>query len=105
MAGQQERRAEDHRIEMIMQSLGRMENAIDRMAEAITKLAVIEERQQSDRKSIDQITASITSIDSRLDALERAAPQQAQVTTWVTSAVWAAAGIACVFVLNKLGIM
>ena len=53
----------------------------------------------------EKTTAKLEAIDSRVDGLEAAAPQSAQVHQWVTSAVWAAAGLACYIVINKLGLM
>lgn len=106
MAGQeQNRRAEDVRFEAMQRAMERMETHMMRLADAVSKLAVIEERQSADRAAISKIADSIEKIDGRLDALEKAAPESARVTTWVTSAVWAAAGLACYVVINKLGLM
>lgn len=99
------RRADDPRIEWLVESNKDIKMSLEKLADAVTKLAIIEERQQNDRAALERLALAVEKIDDRLDTLERAAPQQAQVATWVTSAVWAAAGIACVFVLNKLGIM
>ena len=117
------RRATDPVIEMIAHKLGRVEASVDKMAEAVTKLAVIEERQTSDRQALERAFMAIQKTDERcalmfektvekleklegrIDKLDAAAPANAQVQQWVTSAVWAAAGLAAYIVINKLGLM
>ena len=83
----------------------RMETAIGKMADAVTKLAVIEERQDRVRSevaamgehiidirkqhndSIQRIASRVESLESRIDTLERAEPMNAQVRRWVFGAV------------------
>lgn len=108
---------------MIAHKLGKVEHSVDKMAEAVTKLAVIEERQTSDRAALERAFMAIQKTDERctamfekcveklektdgrIDQLEAAAPANAQIQQWVTSAVWAAAGLAVYVVVHKLGLM
>lgn len=117
------RRGVDPVIEMIAHKVGRMEQSMDKLTEAITKLAVIEEKQTADRQALERAFMAIQksdercqllyektvekleAIDARVDGLEATAPQNAQVQQWVTSAVWAAAGLGVYIVINKLGLM
>lgn len=89
----------------MQRSIERMEGHLMRMADAIAKLAVIEDRQANDRSVILKMQDGIDKIDARLDALERVAPANERVSGWVHSALWAAAGLACYIVINKLGLM
>lgn len=118
-----ERRRPDPIIEMIADKVVRMESAMDKLTDAITKLAVIEEKQSADRQALERAfmaiqksdercqllfektSAKLDAIDGRVDGLEAAAPQTAQIQQWVTSAVWAAAGLGAYIVINKLGLM
>lgn len=117
------RRGTDPIIEMIAHKVGNMERSMDKLTEAITKLAVIEEKQSADRAalerafmaiqktdercsaSFEKLVEKLEAIDARVDGLESAAPQTAQIQQWVTSAVWAAAGLGAYIVINKLGLM
>ena len=117
------RRKPDPLIGFIAQKVDRMEHSMDKLTEAITKLAVIEEKQSADRAALERAfmaiqksdercqllfektTQKLEAIDARVDGLEAAAPQTAQVQQWVTSAVWAAAGLGAYIVINKLGLM
>ena len=44
-------------------------------------------------------------LEARVDKLEADAPLQAQTSHWVLSAVWAAAGLAVMFIGKKLGLI
>jgi len=87
-----------------------------KLTEVMTRMAVAEESQARDRrdfldskaetaKLMEKIVMRLDKTDERVDSLERAAPANAQVQQWVTSAVWAAAGLAVYVVINKLGLM
>lgn len=103
MAGQeQNRRADDPRIEALQRTMERMETHMMRLADAVSKLAVIEERQSTDRATINKMAESIEKIDARLDALEQQAPMTAQTNEWVGRAVWAAAAAAATYVMTKI---
>lgn len=135
------RRGVDPMIEIIMHDIKRsrqeivsLKESMDKVGEALTKLAVIEERQSTDKAALERafmaiqktderanlmfekmgaqmekrdelMTKNIDLIDTRLNTLESAAPQSAQVTQWVTSGVWAAAGLAVYIIINKLGLV
>ena len=117
------RRSTDPTIEMIAHKVVGMERSLDKLTEAITKLAVIEEKQSADRAALERAFMAIQKTDERcalmfektvekleklegrIDTLDAAAPANAQVQQWVTSAVWAAAGLAVYVVINKLGLM
>ena len=102
-------RGTDPMIEVIMHKVTKMENSIDKLADAITKLAVVEERQTADRAALERAFTAIQKsdercadafqktvdklekIESRIDVLESAAPITAQTNQWVSKALWAAA--------------
>ena len=101
----------------------KMELAIGKMADAVTKLAVIEERQDRVRsevvamgerildirkqhnESIQRIATRVESLESRIDTLERTEPMNAQVRQWVISAILAASVAAVVFVAGRAGLL
>lgn len=116
------RRATDPVIEMIAHKLGRVEESVDKMADAVTKLAVIEERQVSDRQALERAFMAIQKTDERcsamfekcveklektdgrVDALEAAAPESKQTSEWVKGALYGAAGLAAMFVAKQAGL-
>ena len=116
-------RGTDPMIEVIMHKVTKMDNSIDKLADAITKLAVVEERQTADRAALERAFAAIQKsdercaeafektvdklekIESRIDVLESAAPITAQTNQWVSKAMWAAAAAFAMYVAKKIGII
>ena len=110
-------------IELIAHKVTKMESSIEKLAEAITKLAVIEERQMADRvalerafqaiqktdersmEAMEKLMAKLEKDEGRIDVLEQAAPVNAQTSQWVQQALWGAASVACVVALSKLGML
>jgi DNA repair ATPase RecN len=100
----------------------RLEASIAKMADAVTKLTVIEERQAQDRKemadlrsalaeivrkhdaSADRIMTAVERLDDRVNALEKAEPMNAQTRRWVVGALGMLATIFVYAVANLLGL-
>ena len=111
-----------------------MRNGIDKMTEAITKLAIFEERQThmilaqerafkalervehrqceherncrlQEKELREEIAKEAKTLALRVDALEKAEPMQAQTSKWVMAAVWGAAGLLGLFVAKRLGLV
>ena len=118
-----DRRKPDPMIEMISHKVSRIELSMDKLTEAITKLAVVEEKQaaasaalerafmaiqKSDERcqlTFEKTVAKLEKVENRVDALEAAAPMQAQTSQWVNNAIWAAAALAGSVVVHKLGLL
>ena len=112
-------RKDDRVIEVIATKMDAMHSdmqdmkvAVRGLTDAITKLALIEERQTQAALALERAFRVIEKLEqkqadaeSRIDTLERDAPMQRQTSVWVTSAVWAAAGLACLIALKKLGML
>lgn len=117
------RRASDPLIEIIVDKVSKVEASVDKLTEAITKLAVIEERQFTDRQALERAFEAIQrsdercvamfekcvfkleKIESRTDSLEKDAPMNKQIQSWVIKALWACAAFAALIVTNKLNLL
>ena len=135
------RRAEDKnvqvlstKIEGLAQDMSEMKHGIAKMADALTKLAIVEERQtqtilaqerafkalerveerqrlhelmfKDQEKVLRQLIAdSNERLSVRVGELEKAEPMQAQTSKWVTAAVWGAAWLLAMFVAKQLGLV
>ena len=93
-----------HHIQRIREDQHAMRTAIERMSEAVTRLALVEERQAAASSEIDRMARALEKLDERLRHLEMAEPMQAKATEWVQSAVWAAAAAAVMFMAGKAGL-
>ena len=135
------RRAEDKnvqvlatKIEGLAQDMSEMKHGITKMADALTKLAIVEERQtqtilaqerafkalerveerqrthelvcKDQEKGLRQLIAdSNERLSGRVAELEKAEPMQEQTGKWVMAAVWGAAGFAALLIAKQLGLV
>ena len=101
---------------------GRMEDSIARLAEAVSKLAVIEERQVQDRKEmadlrallgemgkkhdhiIERVMQAVERVETRVDDLEKHEPLNRQARTWIFGGLAMLATIFIYALANILGL-
>jgi len=93
-----------HDVQHIRENQESMKKAIERMSEAVARLAIVEERQAATSQAIERVMAAVEKIDERVRRLEIAEPMQAKTSEWVQSAIWAAAAAAVMFVAGKAGL-
>ena len=132
------RRAEDKnmqvlatKIEGLAQDMNEMKHGIAKMADALTKLAIVEERQtqtilaqerafktlerveerqrqhelqcRDQDKEVRQLIAdSNERLSIRVTELEKAEPMQAQTSKWVTAGVWGALALLASFIVPRI---
>lgn len=103
-------------VAVLLDKVTKMETSLEKVADAMTKLAVIEERQGADKAALERAFGAITKVDERcasaseqmskrLAALELAAPMNNQTTKWATTMLWAAAAAAAMYVARKVGLV
>ena len=100
------------RLGLLSADVGELKETLREIASAVTRLALVEERQMQTNealsrafKQIDKLDLKLVGLEQRLIALERVQPIQQQTSSWVMSAVWAAAGAAVVFIAKKAGVL
>ena len=132
------RRAEDKnvqvlatKIEGLAQDMSEMKHGITKMADALTKLAIVEERQtqiilaqerafkalerveerqrthelvcKDQDKEVRQLIAdSNERLSARVGELEKAEPMQAQTSKWVAAGVWGALALLASFIMSRI---
>ena len=118
------------KIENLGEDIGEMKNGITALAAAVTKLAVVEERQthmilaqerafkslerveqrqsehekacRQQEKDLAYLVSTTTALlSTRIDILEKAEPLQAQTSKWILTAVWGSLAFLVAFVFNK----
>ena len=118
-----------HKVDVLLESHRRLEanqtkieDSIARLAEAVSKLAVIEERQVQDRKemadlrallgdmakkhdrSTERVMQVVERLETRVDTLEKAEPMNKQVRTWLFGGMALIATIFIYALANILGL-
>jgi len=89
-------------VQHIRSDQSSMRSAIERMSEAVARLALIEERQSSASQAIERIIEMLTKLEERVRHLEIAEPAQQKTTIWVDKALWAALAGALTFIVGKI---
>ena len=119
------------KIEGLAQDMNEMKHGITKMADALTKLAIVEERQtqtimaqerafkalerveerqrthelvcKDQDKEVRQLIAdSNERLALRVGELEKAEPMQAQTSKWVTAGVWGALALLASFIVPRI---
>ena len=119
------------KIEGLSQDMNEMKHGIAKMADALTKLAIVEERQtqtilaqerafkalehveerqrmhelvcKDQDKEVRQLIAdSNERLSARIVELEKAEPMQAQTSKWVTAGVWGALALLASFIVPRV---
>lgn len=93
------------KMDLLHSDMQEMKEVQKTMSEAITRLAVIEERQSNTISAQERAFKVLDLLESRLDALEKEAPMQKQASQWVVAAVYGAAGLAVMFVAKTVGLI
>jgi len=79
-----------------------IKSALKDLTSAITKLALIEERQTVTNTALERAFGAISRVEDRLSELERLQPINNQSRMWVERAVLALAGAALVFIWDQM---
>ena len=119
------------KIDGLSQDMSEMKHGIAKMADALTKLAIVEERQtqtilaqerafkalerveerqrqhelqcRDQEKEVRQLIAdSNERLSERVAELEKAEPMQEQTSKWVTAAVWGALALLASFIVPRI---
>lgn len=94
-----------HKVESLHSDMNEMKLVMRDVASALTKLALIDERQSKMLETQERMFNLIDKLDSRVDALEKSEGKQNQAATWVFAAVWGAAGLLAMYMAKMLGLI
>jgi CHAD domain-containing protein len=94
-----------HKIENLHEDVGEMRSAIGRLTDAVTKLALLEERQSQAAAALERAFGVLERVEARLHSLEMQLPQARRVNIWIDRAVYACVGVLFMLVLKKSGIV
>lgn len=95
------------RVESLHGDFAEMRSVLKDLTEAVTKLALVEERQAQAAQAQERMFKALEkeqdrreALERRVATLERAEPLQRQTSKWVMAMVWGAAGLFGVFMLE-----
>lgn len=94
-----------HRLGTLHDDVTEMKMAMKDLATAITKLALIEERQTNAAAAQERAFKVLERLESRVAALELHAPANKRVNVWLDRATWAGLGLLAMLVIKKSGLL
>lgn len=97
------------KLDALHDDVGAIKTALSKLSEAITKLALVEERQAQASSAIERAFTTLDRVESRLTAVERDQNLRRSVedstAKWVDRAVVFLVTAALMFVARKTGLM
>lgn len=109
-----------HKLETLHSDVGEIKAALRDLTQAVTRLALVEERQAQSSAALDRAFRALERVEQRIAALELQTPdrldqrlinleQQAptanRTAAWVDRAVWGAAAAAVMYVAKSAGLL
>lgn len=93
------------KLDMLHDDVIEMKTALNELSKAITKLALVEERQAKTAEALERAFKAISKIEDRISALEQAAPKTKETSTWVDRFILGIVVMVMGFAGTKLGML
>jgi hypothetical protein len=93
------------KIDMLHSDVVDMKTALNELSKAITKLALVEERQAQTADAMERAFKAIGKVEDRLSALELTMPKTKETSAWVDRFILAAVMCIMGFAGTRLGLL
>lgn len=94
-----------HRLATLHEDVTEMKTAMKELASAITKLALIEERQTNAAAAQERAFKVLAKLEERVSDLESYVPANKRMSVWLDRATWAGMGLLAMLVLKRSGLL
>lgn len=92
------------KLEMLHGDVVDVKTALTELSKAITKLALVEERQAQTAEALERAFKAIGKIEDRLSALEQAAPKAKETSAWMDRFILGLLMLVMGFIGTKVGL-
>ena len=82
-----------------------MNETLNKLAEAVNKLALVEERQTQFAAAQERSFKALERLEARVGALELHVPANKRISIWVDRATWGGLGLMAMAVIKKSGLL
>ena len=93
------------RLEALHADVGEVKTALNKLSEAITKLALVEQSQTQTAEALERAFRMIGKMEDRVTALEQSQPKHDMAAVWVDRGLTALVGFALAILAAKFGVM
>ena len=94
----------NERLNALHGDLSEVKSALAQLSAAITKLALVEERQSQTAAALERAFKTIDKIEQRVKTIEEANVTHKATSVWVDRGITAAFAIAATIILRSLGL-
>lgn len=93
------------KLEMLHTDVVDVKTALNELSKAITKLALVEERQAQTAEALERAFKAIGKIEDRLTALEQAAPKSKETSAWMDRLILGIVVAVLGYIGTKVGLL
>lgn len=93
-----------HKLETLHGDVNEVKTVLKDLTAAITKLAIVEERQNTTAAALERAFKALAKIEERVAVIELQVPANKKISVWVDRVTWAALGLLGMFVIKTLGV-
>jgi len=93
------------RLATLHEDVSEIKSALKTLSEAITKLALVEERQQQAAAAQERAFNALGKLENRLAQLEIRCSEFSTTKIWVDRGVWATVAAALTYIAKKAGLL
>lgn len=94
-----------HRLDTLHQDVHEIKAALRQLADAVIRLALVEERQAQAAAAQDRAFAALERVEQRVAKLELQAPAAKRASIWMDRAAWAAMAAVAMYMAKHSGLM
>lgn len=94
----------DHRLQTLHEDVSEIKAALGKLTDAVTKLALLEERQMHFASAQERGFAALERVEARLLVIEQQLPNSKRTSIWVDRAVLFVVGMVAMYVAKKVGL-
>lgn len=93
------------RLDALHSDMNEMKTTLNKLSDAITKLALVEQTQSQTTGSLERAFKTLEKIEMRVAALEQAQPRNDFASTWMDRILTGIVGFAAAVIAAKFGLM
>ena len=94
-----------NRLDNLHGDVSDMKTVLKELVTAVSRLAVIEERQGQATQALERVFTGLKELETRVSVLEIAHPANKKTNEWIDKAVLVIIGAVLTFVAKKVGLM
>ena len=94
----------EHKLETLHTDVRKIESVLQDLTAAITRLAVVEERQSTTAAALERAFKALSKVEDRVAAIELQVPANRKISVWIDRVTWAALGLLAMYVMKSLGV-